>query len=483
MPTTIDTFIVEFGLDTSRFTKGQKDALDALRQTQEESVRYGKDIESSGKKMEAFFGKLKREALAFVGLVFAGKGIKEFVGFITDLDAGTSRLAKTFNMSERELSAWQGAIEQIGGSAGSANSALQGLSSAVNTFMITGEGSFLGVTNQLGISLFNANKNLKTSGELLLEMATALDKWDPARAAAMLAMIPGMNQDMINLLLSGRAAVEQYLDAARKAGGTTRESAEAAKLYQERLTLLERSASSLGRTFVTFVTPALVSFFDRWTKILGEWNRGQIISPDSLLGRMLGLKLPPEVAPPLPSRRNSGEVETYIRQSAASRGINPDVAVEVYRREGAGGYVGDRGSSFGPFQLHYGGVAGGGMAVSGLGDAFTRRTGLDARDPSTWKAQVDFALDEAKRSGWGAWHGWKGLPYEGIGPSGAGAGAAAGVVNNAFGARTSSSSTATTTIGKIEIHTQAKDAAEIARDIRPALERGSFAGSANYGLR
>src|SRR5215469_11469082 len=107
-------------------------------------------------------------------------------------------------------------------------------------------------------------------------------------------------------------------------------------------------------------------------------------------------------------------IESYIRYAAAQRGINPDVAMKVSRSEGFNAYAGDQGSSFGPFQLHYGGVAPGGNSVSGLGDVFTQKTGLDARDPNTVKQQIDFALDHASQNGWGAWHGWKGDQYAGI---------------------------------------------------------------------
>lgn len=107
-------------------------------------------------------------------------------------------------------------------------------------------------------------------------------------------------------------------------------------------------------------------------------------------------------------------VADYIRQAAMKRGMDPDVALQVAKNEGLGEYVGDGGSSFGPFQLHYGGVAKGGNAVGGLGDIFTKRTGLDARNPDTWQAQVDFSLDEAKRGGWTPWHGWKGPSDAGI---------------------------------------------------------------------
>jgi len=111
---------------------------------------------------------------------------------------------------------------------------------------------------------------------------------------------------------------------------------------------------------------------------------------------------------------DQGVEAQYIAEAAKARGIDPDVALRVAKSEGLAQYEGDAGSSFGPFQLHYGGVAGGGNAVPGLGDTFTRQTGLDARNPSTWRKQVDFALDTAAKEGWGAWHGWKGPERAGL---------------------------------------------------------------------
>lgn len=98
------------------------------------------------------------------------------------------------------------------------------------------------------------------------------------------------------------------------------------------------------------------------------------------------------------------EVAAYIQQAAQLRGIDPTVALKVAESEGLHGYIGDENTSFGPFQLHYG-SGGRGFAQAGLGNDFTRDTGLDARDPNTWRQQVDYALDHAKKEGWGAWYG------------------------------------------------------------------------------
>jgi hypothetical protein len=105
------------------------------------------------------------------------------------------------------------------------------------------------------------------------------------------------------------------------------------------------------------------------------------------------------------ARPSNAVIETYIREAAIARGINPDVAVAVAKSEGLNSSaVGDAmkaaGSekSYGPFQLYTGG---------GLGNVFQNKTGMKLTDPKSIFAQIDFALDEAAKDGWGAWNGSK----------------------------------------------------------------------------
>ena len=115
-------------------------------------------------------------------------------------------------------------------------------------------------------------------------------------------------------------------------------------------------------------------------------------------------------------------LEAYIRQAALSRGIDPDVAVRVAKSEGLqpGTWQGNaqlaygREQSYGPFQLH---VAPSGYRP-GLGNEFVNQTGLDPSDPANVYHGIDFALDQAKQTGWGPWFGAKRVgiaPMQGIG--------------------------------------------------------------------
>ncbi len=120
------------------------------------------------------------------------------------------------------------------------------------------------------------------------------------------------------------------------------------------------------------------------------------------------------------SASNNTEVSDYIAKAAAARGIDPRIALKVADSEGLRGYNpnkpdhgGDKGTSFGPFQLHYkSNIAG--FTNAGMGDDFTKATGKHASDPSTWREQADFALDHAAKHGWSNWHGWRGPANAGL---------------------------------------------------------------------
>lgn len=107
----------------------------------------------------------------------------------------------------------------------------------------------------------------------------------------------------------------------------------------------------------------------------------------------------PTGGPPRP-----GEIAAYIRQAAAARGIDPDVALRVVEAEGGTAdpvrqsdvvYRGQREQSYGPLQLN---------VTGGVGSA-ALKAGIDPRNPDQWRQAVDFGLDEVARSGWGQWHG------------------------------------------------------------------------------
>lgn len=125
------------------------------------------------------------------------------------------------------------------------------------------------------------------------------------------------------------------------------------------------------------------------------------------------------------------EVEAYISKAARARGIPEAIAIGVAKAESglssgsegdwwvdfahypagtkviaktANGVIVPKGTpgavptSFGPFQLRAGKTVTGYADEAGLGDSAIA-AGIDVRDPSTWPAQVEYALDTAAARG------------------------------------------------------------------------------------
>jgi hypothetical protein len=114
--------------------------------------------------------------------------------------------------------------------------------------------------------------------------------------------------------------------------------------------------------------------------------------------------------PQYPSDVSIAWIEQQVRQESILRGIDPNVAVRLWKAEGAGSYQsgvtsgnqlkrGGREASYGPFQLYVGG---------GMGNDYETATGRDLRNDNSQNGvtnQVRYALDRVVTRGWSPWYG------------------------------------------------------------------------------
>ena len=103
MPTIVDALVVTLGLDPAGFVKGQKDAAQSFKKTQDEATAVGKQIENSGKQAAEFFSALRKEVIGLFAAFTAGKGLKEFIADITAGDAALGRMAGNLKTAPETL--------------------------------------------------------------------------------------------------------------------------------------------------------------------------------------------------------------------------------------------------------------------------------------------------------------------------------------------------------------------------------------------
>ncbi|MGQ6231052.1 hypothetical protein ACUNFK_22895 [Serratia sp. IR-2025] len=117
MPTIIDSLVVTLGLDSSGFKKGQAEVKKGLDDTRNNADQTAKDMEAAGKRAASFFGSIRTELLALVGVTLSAQGIKTF---ITNMTSDLMRLgieSRALDISAKSLDGWEGAAAAAGSTA------------------------------------------------------------------------------------------------------------------------------------------------------------------------------------------------------------------------------------------------------------------------------------------------------------------------------------------------------------------------------
>lgn len=266
MPSVVDSFIVELGLDPATFNKGQRDALSAFKKTQEEALKGAQNVESSAKRVAEAYSMVQGKVLGLISILVGGRGLKEFVTHVIGGDAALGRLSKTLNTSVADLSAWGGASHRFGGSVEGTVNSIQGLVREFQTFKITGQSSILPYFRALGVQIEDVTTGkMRPMNDILLDLADKFSKMDPAMAATFGHNL-GFDEGTINLLLRGRVGVAGIVAEQKKLNAITKESSDRAEKLAADWRQLEQASEGLGRELLTITVPALTAV----TKALGE---------------------------------------------------------------------------------------------------------------------------------------------------------------------------------------------------------------------
>lgn len=117
MPTIIDSLVVALALDSSGFKKGQTEVKKGLDDTRKNADQTAKDMEAAGKRAASFFGSIRTELLALVGVTLSAQGIKTF---ITNMTSDLMRLgieSRALDISAKSLDGWERAAAAAGSTA------------------------------------------------------------------------------------------------------------------------------------------------------------------------------------------------------------------------------------------------------------------------------------------------------------------------------------------------------------------------------
>ena len=260
MPTIIDALAITLALDASKFIKGQKEVDASLKKTKETAVAHGKEIETAMTATSAGVGKLVAAFLGLGAVLTGGKGVQQFMTDVTKTDSALGRFARGVNMSTKDVQAFDGAVQSIGGSAGEAQSGIQALSDSFQSLKTFGDP---GVVRALAILSSKGGKRIDplkpVDKNTLLDLAEDLGKiakTDPTHASFLGRQL-GLPPNVVSALMKGREEFAKLLEIQEKYAASTAD-IDAADKRQSAWQRLKAAGEATGRTILSIFTPALL---------------------------------------------------------------------------------------------------------------------------------------------------------------------------------------------------------------------------------
>jgi len=264
MATVIDSLIVTLGLDSKDFKKGSKDAEADFKRTKTTAAKTGKDIEQAGKQGAEFFNQLSKSAIKFFSVLTVGRGIGDFVSNVINGGAQLDRMSTRVNESAANLSRWQGAVKQSGGTAEGFLATVQGISNQMTQLQLTGDAPMVMLLQKLGVSAVEADGKAKPILKLIRDIGDSLDDKQWANADKFNQLLAaGFDEGTINLLMRGRQEREKMLASQREYSDAD---AKAAREASERWELAKQRIEKLTQTLVFKLLPA----FEKVLDVIGQ---------------------------------------------------------------------------------------------------------------------------------------------------------------------------------------------------------------------
>ncbi len=303
--TIIDSLIVTLGLDASKFTQGQREAVDALRKTEAETnrtagkigegqnrtataigrtgkaaaattkavtdgetrtaaamartgtqaTRTAATLVARGREGAGFFRGLTEAALGFGAALAGVRTIQDALGTMTGV-AALGRSAANAGIAPEKVSAFGLMVQRYaGGNASTASASLTGLVGNIEGGIVTGQMTpQMAVLSRLGVSLQTALHNPLTAMRQLAHVFSHV----PKMQANAYGHILGLDQGTINLLEQGTAAFDKHMTAVKLSGVVTAGSVKEMEALQTALAGVDAAAKTLGRNLLTDLAPTLI---------------------------------------------------------------------------------------------------------------------------------------------------------------------------------------------------------------------------------
>lgn len=537
----IDSLVVELGLDPSKFTRGQRQAVEQFKQGQRELTEAAKKTEDVARRNSETMSIATQKILGFIGAFAGVRAITNFTTALVRNDDELGRSAKLIETNARELAIWRQVMQAAGGTAEDATGTFSSLMQEFQRFSITGQGgNFIKWFRAAQVEItemVDGVEKVRPFRDIMLEMSAFLSKMGSAKAFQF-GIESGISPGMTQFLLMGPQKMREMLKTQEGLVSVTEADTKAARELAQAWTEATQAANAFAGELTRGVYPILTKILQTTAFILSwwrtpegrakaaaqgeagdkeirrrfgtpaqadEWLRGVFggkgEGPFSQLSRALsgegasaaGTSGSAGVAPPsdLRVKPGAGMDRTHAGVQALARSIQDDIPGINRFTSGNDAFHAGRPSAHNrglamDFTVKNRNEAG---AIAEQVRTKLKALGINATvideysRPSPFSSGGHIHVQFGSEADAQKYAGARGSLNGAMRAAPAGAARAGMAGDGGVTSSTSNQNSSVTTIGKIDVVTQATDAPGIARDIRGAIERegGGIAAQANSG--
>ena len=258
MATVIDSLLIELGLDASGFDKSQKKAVDSLKKMEDQANKSSKQNQKGAKETAESFDKVTESVMKLGVAAFGVAGLKSLITSVTQNNTQLNRQSNMLGINVNSLAAWGQAVKAMGGNAEDFAASMQNMEGGLTAFSLGlgGEEVFTGLT-RLGVGLKNGKVDL-------LELSKALIKVKEEKGiqAALALSAPLMGADTFYLLTQSVDKTKELVEQQAKLNRITQEGAQQSAAFTEKTVALETSMMGLKNSIMGQMYPALNELAD-----------------------------------------------------------------------------------------------------------------------------------------------------------------------------------------------------------------------------
>lgn len=276
------------------------------------------DAKDSEKSIGGVFGSLQSQLQA-LGLAVGVGALTHFARQALDAAGGIGELSEQLGVSSRLLQGLQYAGTQAGVSTGQLEAGLARLTRTIGD-AAGGSKSAIDTFNALGVGVLDAAGKVRTTEDVLLDVARSLSEIDdPARRAAVVVDIFGKSgQRLLPLLGAGEAGVRAFIAEAQRMGAILSDDAiGAADKAADKLSGLEFRLKKLAEQAAATVAGPLNSFFD-W---LDEFNAREAETSAKVRAAIGNIQLLEDAEAAVKSKENELSSMDAARANAGALGF------------------------------------------------------------------------------------------------------------------------------------------------------------------